>query len=136
MYCKNCGAELKEGQEVCLACGVKVGKGNQYCAKCGEKVKSLEQDVCLNCGAKLKTSVSISTGDSSWVPEGKDKIVAILLAFFLGGLGIHNFYLGETKKGIVKIVALFIFGLGALLALIDFIRMLIDNYKVDPDAYI
>ncbi len=29
----------------------------------------------------------------------KNKIVATLLAFVLGGLGIHRFYLGQPKKG-------------------------------------
>ncbi len=30
---------------------------------------------------------------------GKNQIVAALLAFFLGGLGIHLYYLGYKKKG-------------------------------------
>lgn len=33
----------------------------------------------------------------------KKKIVALLLAIFLGQLGIHNFYLGYTKKGIIQL---------------------------------
>ena len=34
----------------------------------------------------------------------KSMVVAILLAFFLGTLGVHNFYLGFTQKGIVQLV--------------------------------
>lgn len=34
----------------------------------------------------------------------KSMVAAILLAFFLGGLGVHNFYLGFTQKGIVQLV--------------------------------
>ena len=34
----------------------------------------------------------------------KQKIVAFLLAFFLGGLGIHNFYLGNTGKGVAQLI--------------------------------
>ena len=34
----------------------------------------------------------------------KQWIVAVLLAFFLGTLGIHNFYLGYTTKGIIQLV--------------------------------
>ena len=30
-----------------------------------------------------------------------DKVVAALLAFFLGGIGIHKFYLGRTAQGLV-----------------------------------
>lgn len=57
----------------------------------------------------------------------KDKTVAALLAFFLGGLGIQWFYLGNTKRGIVYIV-LTITLIGApvsgILSLIDFIKFL------------
>ncbi len=34
----------------------------------------------------------------------KNKNIAGLLAFFLGGLGIHKFYLGQTRKGILYIL--------------------------------
>lgn len=34
----------------------------------------------------------------------KNKIVAALLAFFLGWLGIHKFYLGKTNAGIVMLL--------------------------------
>ena len=34
----------------------------------------------------------------------KQKIVAFLLAFFLGPLGIHNFYLGNKGKGIAQLI--------------------------------
>lgn len=31
----------------------------------------------------------------------KNKFVAALLALFLGGLGVHKFYLGNTKMGVI-----------------------------------
>ena len=34
----------------------------------------------------------------------KSKIVAAVLAFFLGAIGIHKFYLGKTQAGIIHIV--------------------------------
>jgi hypothetical protein len=41
--------------------------------------------------------------------------------------------MGETKKGVVKIVLSFLCGIGGILALIDFIKILTDKYVVDPD---
>jgi TM2 domain-containing membrane protein YozV len=41
----------------------------------------------------------VSTGVSS--AGSKNKAVAGLLAIFLGGLGIHKFYLGFTTSGLV-----------------------------------
>ena len=34
----------------------------------------------------------------------KSQLTAALLCFFLGGIGIHDFYLGRTANGIIKIV--------------------------------
>ena len=36
----------------------------------------------------------------------KDKVVAILLCLFLGGFGVHNFYLGYTGRGIAQLLIL------------------------------
>ena len=57
----------------------------------------------------------------------KSKNTAALLAFFLGALGIHQFYLGNTVSGSIRIV-LTITIYGALiswpLALVEFIMYL------------
>jgi TM2 domain-containing membrane protein YozV len=34
----------------------------------------------------------------------KNKIIAALLAFFVGGLGIHKFYLGENGAGLLYLL--------------------------------
>lgn len=39
----------------------------------------------------------------------KSRVAYILLAFFLGGWGIHNFYSGNKKHGIIKLVLFFLF---------------------------
>lgn len=124
MYCKNCGEQMNDNQAICIKCGVKVGDGTAYCANCGSTI-SPDADVCLNCGVAVKKP-GATYGNY-------DKIVIALVCFFLGGLGIHNFMLGETKKGIVKIVLSFCFGIGSILALIDFIKILMDKYEVNPD---
>lgn len=46
---------------------------------------------------------------------GKSKIVAALLAFFLGNLGIHSFYMGNKKKGFIQL-GLTIVGIGLYIA--------------------
>ena len=32
------------------------------------------------------------------------KIVAALLAFFIGGLGVHKFYLGKNQAGVIMLL--------------------------------
>lgn len=67
----------------------------------------------------------------------KNKLVAALLAFFLGGLGIHKFYLGYNTAGIIML-CVFIFGFilfaipSLIIGVIAFIEFII--YLVTPDA--
>lgn len=128
MFCKACGQPINDNQAICLNCGVKAGDGNSYCANCGNPVNP-NASVCLSCG------VAIAKGKEdkkNWLPAGKDKMMAIVLCLFLGGVGVHNFYLGETKKGIIKIL-LCLFVISEVLALVDLLKMITDNYVVDPN---
>ncbi|KUG28478.1 hypothetical protein ASZ90_001649 [hydrocarbon metagenome] len=50
---------------------------------------------------------------SSGTNAGPNKIIAALLAFFVGGFGIHKFYLGYKKQGLIMLV---VFLLGFILA--------------------
>jgi TM2 domain-containing membrane protein YozV len=54
----------------------------------------------------------------------KNKIVAALLAFFLGGFGIHKFYLGQTFKGIIYLIFFWTF-IPAIIAFFEFIILLV-----------
>ena len=123
MFCKNCGSAMNDNQAICLQCGVKTGEGSNYCYNCGNAVAP-NAEVCLSCGVAVKKAA----GDLA----GKDKVTMALICFFLGGIGIHNFMMGETKKGVFKIIMSLCLGIGGILALIDFIKILTDKYVVDP----
>jgi TM2 domain-containing membrane protein YozV len=64
--------------------------------------------------------------------SGKSQIVAIILCFFLGALGIHRFYLGYTGIGILELLTLGFFG---ILLFIDFIRLLTGGLKPKDGEY-
>ena len=67
----------------------------------------------------------------------KQWIVAVILAFFLGTLGVHNFYLGYTTKGIIQLVLTLTFiGLivSGIWAFIDFIMLLMRSGDYATDA--
>ncbi len=49
-----------------------------------------------------------------------NKVIYCVLAFFLGGIGIHKFYAGKTLAGILYLIFCWT-GIPAILALIDFI---------------
>lgn len=71
-------------------------------------------------------------------PDGtplKSKMVAGLLGIFLGGFGVHNFYLGNTNKGIIQIVVTLVTcGLGAIWGTIEGILILVGNESFSTDA--
>ncbi len=54
----------------------------------------------------------------------KSKSVAILLAFFLGGIGIHKFYLGENVAGILYILFCWTL-IPGIIAFFEFIGLLL-----------
>jgi TM2 domain-containing membrane protein YozV len=70
----------------------------------------------------------IIASHNSTTAEGKSQLVAVLLCFFLGGLGIHDFYMGRIGKGILQIFLSLIL-VGIILVIIDFIRLLTGSLK-------
>ncbi len=91
-----------------------------HCRECGVKIAESASS-CPKCGAKQK---NISSSE-------KSKTTAAILALFLGGLGIHKFYLGKSAQGILYLLFIWTF-IPAIIALIDGIRYLVmseDNFQ-------
>lgn len=95
MFCRNCANPLDPNAAVCVKCGVPVGQGTNFCPNCGNPTDPAAA-VCTKCGVALARPV----------PQGqqKSKMVAGLLGIFLGGFGVHNFYLGYIAKAVIQLV--------------------------------
>ena len=134
MFCKNCGNAMAPQAAVCIKCGCAAGTGTNYCPNCGQPTTP-NASVCIHCGVALTPPVP--TG------EQKSKLVAGLLGLFLGGYGVHNFYLGYTGKAVTQLVisvlgillAFLFFGIPNFIvgiwALIEAIMILCGNIKTD-----
>lgn len=81
MYCKSCGNYMGD---------------SAYCSKCGAKAEGSDANFTINDDPNHSTS--------HHNVERKSKLAAGLLGIFLGGLGIHNFYLGFTNKAITQLL--------------------------------
>ena len=68
----------------------------KFCTQCGAAI-SARAEICPKCGVRQMPPPSTL---SATAPNGKSKLAAALFALFLGGLGIHKFYLGQIGWGI------------------------------------
>jgi uncharacterized OB-fold protein len=91
------------------------GADEKFCSECGSVIKA-KAEICPKCGVRqLPPPV---------VAQGRNRIVAALLAFFIGGFGIHRFYLGRTVSGVLYLLFFWTF-IPAILAFIETIRLLV-----------
>jgi TM2 domain-containing membrane protein YozV len=65
---------------------------------------------------------------------GKSRVTAAVLAFFLGGFGIHKFYLGKTAQGVLYLLFCWTF-IPAIIAFIEFIIYLTMSDEAFEEKY-
>lgn len=103
----------------------------KFCSNCGTEIKENE-NFCSKCGNNINQTENIQ---STQPQQGKSKIAAGLLGVFLGGFGIHNFYLGYTSKGVAQIhVTIVTCGIGSLWGFIEGIMILAGSINTDADG--
>ena len=125
MYCRNCGHQINDNAAVCLNCGVKAGVGDKFCPNCGKETMPNAQ-FCTGCGVALRT-IPPNTAQ-------KSRLIAGILGILLGGLGVHNFYLGFIGKAVAQIILNFCCGIGAIWGFIEGILILTGNINRDANG--
>jgi len=76
--------------------------------------------ICSSCGKRLHANAEICPSCGVRQRKGADKTVLALIAFFLGGIGGHKFYVGKYGQGILYFLFCWT-GIPGLIALIEFI---------------
>lgn len=64
----------------------------------------------------------------------KDRTVAVVLAFFLGGFGVHKFYLGNNLAGVLYLLFSWTL-IPSLIAFFDFLGLLLMSEQVFQAQY-
>jgi TM2 domain-containing membrane protein YozV len=84
------------------------GAGTKFCFACGASIDA-RAEICPRCGVRQPYQAGMPGGRGLTVGDattrtGKSKLVASLLAIFLGSFGIHKFYLGDTTMGVTYLI--------------------------------
>lgn len=121
-------------ENVCPQCGAPIDPGAAECKFCGEKlaVQQAAQQVqqpqtvyVQQPQPQVVTQQVYMTGiNPSW--PVKSKIAAGLLGIFLGGIGVHKFYMGKIGMGILYLLFCWT-GIPAIVGFIEGVIYLCSN---------
>ncbi len=103
--CPQCGAPIDPNAIECKFCGEKLAvqqAAQQTQSKQANNQISQQQPSVIIQQVVPPTQTYVSGINPAW--PIKSKVAAGLLAIFLGGIGIHKFYLGKVGMGILYIV--------------------------------
>lgn len=101
---------------------------SKFCSKCGNEMVDAAV-VCPKCGCAAAPEIQPEDPAKSKY----DWLVVFLLCFFLGGLGIHRFYVGKTGTGVAQLLTM---GGCGIWALIDLIMIAMGNFTDSDDKII
>jgi TM2 domain-containing membrane protein YozV/Tfp pilus assembly protein PilE len=82
----------------------KIGPYQKFCSSCAEVIPK-NVFLCPKCGGRQGPGLS--------------KVALVLLTFFLGGIGAHKFYTGQTKQGVVYLLLCWS-GIPRIISIVEF----------------
>lgn len=94
-----------------------------FCSGCGKEIHNSAKS-CPHCGAVRAAQAHGS----------KSRVTAALLAFFLGGIGAHKFYLGKVGQGFLYLI-FFWTAIPAIIAFVEFIIFLCQSDETFASKY-
>lgn len=102
----------------------------KFCHECKATIKT-KAEICPKCGVRQSM---VPVGMDATARNGKTRVAAALFAFFLGGIGGHKFYLGQTGLGLLYLFFCWTF-IPSLVAFIEFILLLTMSDAVFNQKY-
>jgi len=109
--CPFCAEYVSVDAKKCKHCGETICVALRVAEEAKRSSASTGTHVFMNAGGASSSSSSSSAaaagngnGNGLQIIGTKSRVVAALLAFFLGTFGIHKFYLGQTGWGILYIL--------------------------------
>ena len=109
------------GQKYCFECAEIIERSSGACLRCGSRQPDLVEDArAFPVPGRIVAAPVVAQPPP---PTGsKSKFVATMLALFLGGIGVHRFYLGRPVSGLFYLLFCWTFVPG-IIALVEFLRL-------------
>lgn len=117
--CYECGKRIDKDEEICPNCGARQSKSaDTNLWKDYKKITTNEENVCPACGhvetdlldtsntaaTMTETQPTNFTATTSSTNSEMSKTLIGILAILFGAYGIHHFFLGHIKRGILSIL--------------------------------
>lgn len=130
LFCKKCGSQVPDGMKFCAACGTPA----PVRANAPATMSAPSTPPVQNQGYYQQPNTVVMVNNA---PVGRpvSKVAYVLLAFFLGGFGIHNFYAGKTGLGILYLLFCWTF-IPELVALIQGFVALFKKSDANGQIYV
>ena len=115
MICKNCGKEIDNNSSFCGHCGSRVVNMQDDNGIVAEQVieenqegnntttqKTFDNERMSNSNDSNQSLIKQNSSGNNISP--KSRLVAMLLALFIGSFGAHNFYLGKQSLAVSQLI--------------------------------
>lgn len=111
----------------CKFCGEKIPMDAVVCTKCGRQVEELK-----NNDKQVIINNSVSSGSKyTTMSSDKSKKTALLMCIFGGWFGLHQYYVGNIKRGILYTFTIGLFFIGWIT---DIIKILLGSFRDNVGA--
>ena len=118
IFCDKCGSSQNNIQmpssvpeiQCCIKCSAELIGGSKFCDRCGtpqmQNAVPVQQQAYQVPPLQMQTPAMTGyTQNNQNPPESpKSRGTYILLCFFFGGLGFHNFYAGYVGRGVAQLL--------------------------------
>jgi TM2 domain-containing membrane protein YozV/RNA polymerase subunit RPABC4/transcription elongation factor Spt4 len=135
-FCFSCGTVMHVSAQACPQCGATQSRAltatpgapgqalsaiasanTAFCRGCGQTIHATAP-LCPHCGAPQRVTNPYGQPYGPSYGHPKSRVTAALLAFFLGGLGVHKLYLGDVGLAVLYFLFCWTF-IPTIIALIE-----------------